>query len=630
MVKIILPDGSVKKYEGSITLLDVIKEINCTADEVLIVKVDGISVDLSKRLDKDCKLEIVTFDSEEGRKAYWCSTLHIMAYAVKQLFPKVEPVMGSVTEEGFYYDFDTPKPFTQEDLVKIEEKMNEISKKNLPFERIEISKEEALKLVEGEYKKELLNELKGDKVVLYKIGDFYDLCESPHVLSTDKIKKIKLLESADVHWKGVATNPMLQRIYGISFPKQSQLDEYVKQLEERNKRDHRRLGTQLDLFSIQDIAGPGIIFYHPKGATLRLIIEDWERKEHWKRGYLPVITPHLFKSDTWKKSGHYEYYKENMYFLEIEGQEYGIKPMNCPGHIMIYKARPHSYKELPIRYFEFGTVYRYEISGVLTGLFRVRGFTQDDAHIFCTPEQLQSEVDQVLDFACYMMKTFGFEYKITLSTRPEKCVGTEEQWERATNALKKALEEKNLQYEVDEGGGAFYGPKIDIKIKDAFGRFWQGPTIQVDFNLPERFDVTYIDAEGKKKRVVMIHRTVLGSMERFIGILIEHYGGAFPLWLSPIQIKIIPVADRHIAHAKKIAEELKKHEFRVDTDFTQATVEHKIREAQLEKIPYMIIVGDKEERNSTIAIRKRTGEVEYNVPLEEFINRISEEIKNLK
>ncbi|KAF0135054.1 MAG: threonyl-tRNA synthetase [Candidatus Saganbacteria bacterium] len=538
------------------------------------------------------------------------STSHIMAAAVKELYPSAKLGIGPAIESGFYYDFDIPDiSLTDEDIIKIEDRMREIIKRDERFQRKEIPKSEAVKLFEGmgeKYKVELIKEIPDEKVSTYETGKFIDLCRGPHVESSGNIKAFKLLTVAGAYWRGAETNPMLQRIYGTAFETEEDLKNHITKLEEAIKRDHRKLGRELDLFNIyHDEAGAGLVYYHPRGARLRILLEDFLRKEHLKRGYEFVITPHIAKGHLWNTSGHSSYYRENMYYFEIDEQEYVLKPMNCPGHILIYQSKLHSYRELPIRFFELGNVYRYERSGVLHGLLRVRGFTQDDAHIFCTQEQLNKEIADVLDFAFEMLKIFGFDYEVDLSTRPEKFSGTEENWKHATDALTSALNSKGIKFNIDEGAGVFYGPKIDIKMKDALGRPWQGPTVQVDFNLPERFDLSYIADDGSKKRPVMVHRVVLGSMERFIGALIEHYGGAFPLWIAPTQVIILPIADRHINYAEEIKKIMVENDIRVEVDGRREKINLKIREAQLQKIPYMFIVGDKEEQGKKIAVRAR-------------------------
>ena len=539
------------------------------------------------------------------------STSHIMAEAVLSFFPEAKFAIGPSIENGFYYDFDLPRPLTTDDLPLITKKMKAIIAANLPFSRREVSKEEARQIFSKQpYKLELLDEIEDETVSLYQQGDFTDLCRGPHVESNGRVKAFKLLSIAGAYWRGDEHNPMLQRIYGTAFESKSALDDYIKKLEEAGKRDHRKLGKELDLFSIHEEIGPGLVCWHPHGATVRRIVEDFWKEEHIKRGYDILYTPHIAKVGLWKTSGHWEFYRENMYSpMQLDEDEYVIKPMNCVYHILIYKTKLRSYRELPLRWAELGTVYRYERSGVLHGLSRVRGFTQDDAHIFCRFEQLEDEVSAVLELALFMIDTFGFEnYKIMLSTRPDKYAGTLDLWEKATDTLSKALKKTNCEYEIDPGEGVFYGPKIDIKFNDAIGRAWQGPTIQIDFNLPQRFDVTYIGEDGKEQPAVMIHRTVLGSMERFMASLIEHYGGAFPVWLAPVQVSIIPIADRHLDYACKLEAELKKTGVRVEVDGQQATVNNKIRQAQGRKVPCMLIVGDREEADGSVSVRLRTGQ----------------------
>ncbi len=537
------------------------------------------------------------------------STSHVMAQAVQELFPGVKLGIGPAIEDGFYYDFDMPQKLTPEDLPKIEEKMQEIIKARHKFERTEIEKENAIGLFEerGEkYKVELLHEIEDKKVSLYKHDKFVDLCRGPHIEHTGHIKAFKLLSIAGAYWHGIETNPMMQRIYGTVFPAQKELDEYLKRIEEAKKRDHRKLGKELDLFSIHEEAGTGFVYYHPKGAVLRGIIEDFLRKENAKRGYESVYIPHIAKIDLWNTSGHTNYYRENMYFMKIDEQDYVVKPMNCPGHILIFKRRTRSYRDLPVRYFELGTVYRYEKSGVLHGLLRVRGFTQDDAHIFCREDQLEGEILQILEFITFVMKTFGFEFKVNLSTRPEKFAGTAENWERATAVLEKSLMDRDLPFEIDPGAGVFYGPKIDIKLKDSLGREWQGPTVQVDFNLPQRFDLTYTAEDGKERTPVMIHRAILGSLERFMGALIEHYGGAFPTWLAPVQVAVLPISEKYLAYAEKVEAQLREYGVRVEIDRRGEKIGAKIRDAQLQKVPYMLVVGEKEQAAGSVAVRHRS------------------------
>jgi threonyl-tRNA synthetase len=539
------------------------------------------------------------------------SASHIMAEAVQSLFPEAKFGIGPTIENGFYYDFELPRPLTPEDLSVIESKMRGIIGQDVPFVVEEMSKDKARKLFATQpYKLELINEIADASVTIYKQGSFTDLCRGPHLASTGEVKAFKLTHLAGAYWRGDEKRPMLQRIYGVAFESQEELDNYLSLQVEAAKRDHRKLGKELDLFSIHEEIGPGLICWHPKGALIRLIIEDFWKAEHIKRGYDIVYTPHIAKLDLWKTSGHWEFYRDYLFSpMEIEGQQYLLKPMNCLGHILIYKSQLRSYRNLPLRYAELGTVYRYERTGVLYGLARVRGFTQDDAHIFCRPDQVEEEVLEVVNLAQFMMSSFGFEeYELLLSTRPEKYAGTVSMWEEATGSLKHVLEKLDLHYEVDPGEGVFYGPKIDIKLKDAVGHVWQGPTIQVDFNLPQRFNVCYIGEDGLEHNVVMIHRTVLGSMERFLACLTEHYGGVFPVWLSPVQTIIIPIADRHTGYAHKIEGDFKNDGIRVQVDDRSERMNLKIREAQLEKVPYMLIVGDKEMASSSVSLRLRSGE----------------------
>jgi threonyl-tRNA synthetase len=553
------------------------------------------------------------------------SASHIMAEAVEALFPGVKFGIGPAIEDGFYYDFDLPRPLTMDDLPAIEAKMKEIVAAGLKFERKEVSAKEALKLFAGQpYKIELINDLGADKVSLYTQGKFTDLCRGPHVKSSKDVKAFKLTSVAGAYWHGDEKRPMLQRIYGVAFDNQKELDEYIARIAEAAKRDHRKLGKELDLFSLHEEAGPGLVYWHPKGATVRQLIEDFWKTEHRRRGYDIVYSPHIAKVHLWETSGHWNFYRENMYSpMEIDEVEYVVKPMNCPFHILIYKTQLRSYRQLPLRYAELGTVYRYERSGVLHGLARVRGFTQDDAHIFCTPDQIEAEVTDVVELARFMMQTFGFEkYEMMLSTRPEKYAGELERWDMATDALRNVLENLHIDYKVDPGEGVFYGPKIDVKLKDALGRLWQGPTIQVDFNLPERFDVNYVAEDGQEHQVVMIHRTVLGSMERFFACLTEHYAGAFPLWLAPVQVVLIPIADRHTDYARKLFKDMRAKDVRVQLDDRSERMNLKIREAQLNKIPYMLVIGDKEIEKGTMSVRSRSGEDLGSLSYTDFMSRM--------
>jgi threonyl-tRNA synthetase len=553
------------------------------------------------------------------------SAAHVMAEAVQTLFPGTKFGIGPAIEDGFYYDFEPPRPLVPENLIAIEAKMREIIAADISFAREEMSKTKARKLfAEQPYKLELIEELEDKKVVIYRQGSFVDLCRGPHVNSTGEIKAFKLTSIAGAYWRGDERRPMLQRIYGVAFETDAELEGYLARLAEAAKRDHRKLGKELDLFSLHEEFGPGLVHWHPKGALVRQIIEDFWKAEHRKRGYEIVYTPHIAKLNLWKTSGHWDFYRENLYSpMDVEGQEYIVKPMNCLGHIMIYKTQLRSYRNLPLRYAELGTVYRYERSGVLHGLARVRGFTQDDAHIFCRPDQIEAEVSEAVRLARFMMKTFGFnEYELLLSTRPDHYAGTIQIWEEATEALRKVLESLGLKYTIDPGEGVFYGPKIDVKLRDALGRLWQGPTIQVDFNLPQRFDVNYIGEDGLEHQVVMVHRTVLGSMERFMACLVENYAGAFPVWLSPVQVAIIPIADRHLSYANQVADELRENGIRVQVDARSERMNLKIREAQLMKIPYMFVVGDKEMEASQVSLRLRSGEDSGLLPVSKFLDRV--------
>ena len=562
------------------------------------------------------------------------SCSHILAKAVKELWPQVKLGIGPAIEDGFYYDFERKESFSEEDLSKIENKMREIIQKDEPFIREELPNKEAEELfrkLKEDYKVELINNLAEDKVSVYRTGGgFVDLCRGPHIESSGKIKAFKLLSLAGAYWHGIESNPMLQRVYGTCFTTKDELDEHLKNLEEAKKRDHRKLGPQLGYFDIyHDEAGSGLVFYHPKGAVLRRIIEDYEKDEHLKRGYQMVITPHIMQQELWKTSGHYDFYRQNMYTFQIENKEFVLKPMNCPGHILIYKSKMRSYRELPVRLFELGTVYRHEKSGVLHGLLRVRGFTQDDAHIFCSGEQLKDEIKKVIDFVFSAMKDFGFaDAAIELSTRPKDSIGSDENWDKATSALEDSLKEKGLEYEINSGDGAFYGPKIDIKLKDALKRKWQCATIQCDFALPQRFDLKYIDNEGKEKQPVMLHRVILGSLERFLGALLEHYAAVFPLWLAPVQAMIIPVRKEDEPYAGQVKERLILAGLRVELDISNETLTKRIRNAEVEKHPYIIVVGSKEAKENKIALRKRGLGDQGQIDLEEFINKAKIEITN--
>jgi threonyl-tRNA synthetase len=563
------------------------------------------------------------------------SCSHVMAEAVKELWPEAKLGIGPFIEDGFYYDFDKKEPFTDEDLTRIEDRMRKIIAKNEPFIREELSKKDALALfkkMKEDYKIDIIRDIADEQVSIYKSGaHFLDLCRGPHLKSTGEIKAFKLLSVAGAYWHGIETNPMLQRIYATAFNSQAELDEYLKNLEEAKLRDHRKIGPALELFDIyHEEAGAGLVFYQPKGALLRTLIEDYEKREHLKRGYQIVITPHIMQAGLWKTSGHYDYYKENMYTFKCDAQEYVLKPMNCPGHILIYKSKTRSYKDLPIRLFELGTVYRHEKAGVLHGLLRVRGFTQDDAHIFCLNEQLEDEIKGIIDFVFSTMAAFGFkDVSIELSTRPEKYIGSDEDWGKATAALEQALKDKGLSYDVNIGEGAFYGPKIDIKLKDALKRSWQCATIQCDFALPKRFGLTFIDAQGKEQQPIMLHRVLLGSIERFIGALTEHYNGEFPIWLAPVQVLVIPIKDSVLEYSNKIRQQLIDAGLRVEIDTRNETLDKKIRNAEVSKIPYCLVVGEREAKAGTVSVRRK-GKGDLGVKnLGELIESIKQETETI-
>ncbi len=635
MINIQLPDGKVLSVERGSSVYDVAMSIaSGLAKRALCGAVDGQLVDLNYKLEKDAQVKIITGDDAEGKEVYRHSASHLMAQAVRHLFPGVKVTIGPAIENGFYYDFDLDHSFSDEDLVKIEAEIQRIVKEDIPVTRHEMGKEEAIAFFEkkGEtYKMEIIRDIEADHVSVYTQGDFADLCRGPHVKSTGILKNVKLLSVAGAYWRGDEKNKMLQRIYATAFPKKEELDEYINRLEEAKKRDHRKIGKDMGLYSIHEEAGPGLIYWHPKGARIRVAIENFWRDEHYKNGYEQLFTPHMGKSWLWETSGHLSFYKDSMYSeMEVDEQDYYIKPMNCPFHIMIYKSDTHSYRDLPLRWAELGTVYRYERSGALHGLLRVRGFTQDDAHIICTPEQIDDEISEVLRFSLYMWRVFGFtDIKAYLSTKPkEKSVGEESRWLQAQESLQKAIEREGLQFEVDDGGGAFYGPKIDLKVKDTLGREWQMTTIQFDFNLPERFDMTYVDADGKEKRPYMVHRALLGSIERFFGVLIENYAGAFPIWLHPVQAIILPISDKFNDYALSVQKAMKTAGIRADVDLRNEKVGYKIREAQVkEKIPYMLVVGEKEMNDGTVAVRTRKGEDLGAQPTADFINKVLEDIR---
>ncbi len=626
---IVRVEGREQSVPVGTPISDLIQSLS-TSKEIFAVSVNGQEKDLSATITEDSDLTPIRFSSPQGEEIYRHSSAHLMAQAVKELFPSAQMTIGPPIEDGFYYDFDFERPFTPEDLQKIEDQMQEIIKRNLPIHRMELSTEEAIKLFSDRaesYKVELIKEITVGPISAYQQGEFIDLCRGPHLPSTGAVGAIKLLTTGGAYWRGSEKNKMLQRIYGTSFPKKEQLDTYLKKLEEIKKRDHRKLGKELDLFSISDEIGAGLVLWHPKGAIIRKTIEDFWRDEHLKAGYDLVFTPHIARLDLWKQSGHLDFYHENMYSpMDVDGIPYELKPMNCPFHIMIYKSRLRSYRDLPFRWAELGSVYRYERSGVLHGLMRVRGFTQDDAHLFCRPDQIEAEIFKVLDFVTAILGRFGFsDYQIYLSTRPEKYVGTLDQWEMATASLEGALKKKELPYQIDPGEGVFYGPKIDMKIKDALGRSWQCTTIQVDFNLPARFGISYRAEDSSDQQPIMIHRALLGSLERFFGVLIEHYGGAFPLWLAPVQVKILLLHIEQKEYGESVRSQLAELGFRCEVDGRKETIGSKIRENQLMRVPYMVIIGKKELADQTVSVRDRTG-ASVVMTLPDFIKQIQTEV----
>ncbi|MEE8449792.1 MAG: threonine--tRNA ligase [Thermodesulfobacteriota bacterium] len=628
-VKVKLPSGIIKEVEGLGNAWEALVRFEETK-EAVAARVGGELADLSHPLTEDTVVEAVLANSAEGAEVLRHSTSHVMAQAVKELFPETKIAIGPAIEEGFYYDFDREVSFTDADLEKIEARMREIIARDLPFIREELPRGKAIELFNrlGEdYKVELLNEMTDATVSLYRQGEFVDLCRGPHLPGTSRIKDFKLLSVAGAYWRGDERNRMLQRVYGTAFFSSQALNEYLERLKQAKARDHRVLGKELELFSIQEEAGAGLVIYHPKGAILRSLLEDLEKREHIKRGYQLVYGPQLLKLDLWKKSGHYEHYREQMYITEVDGQKYALKPMNCLSHILIYKSKRRSYRDLPMRLFELGTVHRYEKSGVLHGLLRVREFTQDDAHLFCRPEQLVAEIRGVIQFVEDILKLFKFDYEVELSTKPDQHIGSDEDWDRATEALRTALKQEDIPYQVHEGEGAFYGPKIDLKLKDALNRKWQCATIQCDFALPERFDLTYMGPDGNYHRPAMIHRVILGALERFIGVLIEHYGGAFPTWLAPVQVKVLTVSEKSLEYANQVYQVLREEYIRVAEDFGDEKIGHKIREAQLEKVPYMLVIGNREASNSQVSPRRRDGKLLPSQPLGDFIAMIKAESK---
>ena len=632
MIKLTMPDGSIREAEAGISALELVKSIsNSLAKKVLAVSIDDKTMDLTTVLDRDCKVQFLTFEDEGGRHALRHTASHILAQAIKRLYKdeNVQLAIGPAIENGFYYDIDMEKRLTEDDLKDIEKEMNKIVKENLKLERKLVSRQEALDMfgaASENYKVELINDLPEDaEISLYTQGEFTDLCAGPHVVSTGKVKALKLQSVAGAYWRGSEKNKMLQRVYGTAFEKKDELDAYLKMLEEAAKRDHRKLGKELDLFSIHE-EGPGFPFFHPNGMVIRNELINYWREVHRRYGYQEIKTPMILNRQLWEQSGHWAHYKENMYFTEIDGEDYAIKPMNCPGGMLVYKTQQHSYRDLPLRAGELGLVHRHELSGALHGLFRVRNFTQDDAHIFMTPEQIEGEIQNVINLFDEVYSTFGLKYHAELSTRPEDSMGSDEMWELATNGLRNALEHRGLDYIVNEGDGAFYGPKIDFHLKDSIGRTWQCGTIQLDMQLPEKFDLTYVGEDGQKHRPVMIHRVVYGSIERFIGILIENYAGAFPTWLAPVQVKILPITDRHMDYAFELKKKMFDLGLRVEVDDRNEKVGYKMREAQVKKIPYMLVVGDQEMESGTVNMRKHGEKDTATMPVEDFIAYIQKNI----
>lgn len=631
-MKITLKDGTVKEYSAAMTAADVAKDISMGLyRNACCCKINGEVKDLRTVMDGDCALEILTFDDEDGKKAFNHTASHIMAQAVKRLYPEAKLTIGPAIHDGFYYDFDVETPFSPEDLEKIEAEMKKIVKEGFTLERFELAPDEAIKLMQekGEpYKVELIEEHagKGENISFYKQGEFTELCAGPHLADVKPVKAFKLTNCTGAYWRGDAKNKMLCRVYGTAFPKASMLEEHLAMLEEAKKRDHRKIGKELELFTIME-EGPGFPFFLPKGMELKNTLIDYWREIHRKAGYYEIQTPMILNRALWERSGHWDHYKQNMYTTVIDDEDYAIKPMNCPGGILVYKTKMHSYKDLPLRMGELGLVHRHELSGALHGLMRVRCFTQDDAHIFMTREQIKDEIKGVVKLIDKVYNTFGFEYHIELSTKPEDSMGSEEDWEIATDALRDAVTELGYDFEVNEGDGAFYGPKLDFHLTDCLGRTWQCGTIQLDFQLPERFELEYTGADGAKHRPIMIHRVVFGSIERFIGILTEHFAGAFPTWLAPVQVKLLPIADRHFSYLDAVKERLERHGIRCEIDDRSEKIGFKIRAAQLEKVPYMLVAGDKDIENNTVSVRARKGGEQGACSLDDFIEQIKKEIK---
>lgn len=631
-MKITLKDSSVKQYDSAMTAADIAKDISMGLyRNACACKIDGEVKDLRTVIDSDCALEILTFDDEDGKRAFNHTASHIMAQAVKRLYPDVKLTIGPAIHDGFYYDFDVETPFSPEDLEKIEAEMKKIVKEGFVLEKFELSPDEAIKLMEEKnepYKVELIKEHadKGENISFYKQGEFTELCAGPHLADVKPVKAFKLTNCTGAYWRGDAKNKMLCRVYGTAFPKASMLEEHMAMLEEAKKRDHRKIGKELELFTIME-EGPGFPFFLPKGMALKNTLIDYWREIHREAGYYEIQTPMILNRALWERSGHWDHYKQNMYTTVIDDEDYAIKPMNCPGGILVYKTKMHSYKDLPFRMGELGLVHRHELSGALHGLMRVRCFTQDDAHIFMTREQIKEEIKGVVKLIDKVYNTFGFEYHIELSTKPDDSMGSEEDWEIATDALRDAVTELGYDFEVNEGDGAFYGPKLDFHLTDCLGRTWQCGTIQLDFQLPERFELEYVGADGAKHRPIMIHRVVFGSIERFIGILTEHFAGAFPTWLAPVQVKLLPIADRHLDYLNAIKDRLEKRGIRCEIDDRSEKIGFKIRSAQLEKVPYMLVAGDKDIENSTVSVRSRKDGEQGACSVDEFIQKIEKEIE---
>lgn len=632
MIKLRLPDGSVKEHDKGVSVYEATAAISeGLARASMGAVVNGEIKGMTDIIEEDSEFKVVKFEDKEGKEIFWHTSAHIFALALKRLYPQAKLAIGPAIDNGFYYDFDSEHKFTEEDFEALEAEMKKIVKEGLKLEKSILPREEALakyKEMKEDYKVDIIEDLaEGETISIYKIGEFEDLCRGPHLSDTKKVKAIKLLSVAGAYWRGDENNKMLQRIYGISFEKKKDLDEYLERMEEAKKRDHRKLGRELDLFSMHE-EGPGFPFFHPKGMIIRGELENFWREIHLAKGYGEIRTPIILNQALWLQSGHWDHYKDNMYLTEIDEEAYAIKPMNCPGSILIYKSGLRSYRDLPLKWGELGLVHRHELSGTLHGLMRVRSFTQDDAHVFCLPEQVKEQLVEVIELADHIYETFGFKYSVELSTRPEDSMGTEEQWEIAENGLKAALEEKGIEYRIDEGDGAFYGPKIDFQLEDAIGRTWQCGTIQLDFQMPERFEMEYIDNNGDKKRPVMIHRALFGSMERFLGILIEHYAGRFPAWLAPVQVKVLPISDKFNDYANEVVDKLKSNGIRVEIDVRDEKIGYKIREAQMEKMPYMLIIGAKELEEGNVTLRHAVGGEQEEKELDVFIEELKEEIKN--